>query len=163
VSWLQPDYYYSSLFAVDLGALEGLGIEGIVIDLDNTILPRDTNELESRAHEWVAEATGRFEVMIVSNNTHAYPKEIAAQLGLPILTHALKPMPRAFLAAMRRMGTTKATTAVIGDQLFTDVIGGNIAGATTVLVDPLVEQDLPHTVALRKLTAPIIRHRRPLA
>jgi HAD superfamily phosphatase (TIGR01668 family) len=163
VSWLQPDYYYSSLFAVDLAMLEALGIRGVVIDLDNTILPRDTNELEGRAHDWVADARARFEVMIVSNNTHAYPKDIAAQLGLPILTNALKPMPRAFLAAMRRMGTTRKTTAVIGDQLFTDVIGGNLAGATTILVDPLVEKDLPHTVALRKLTAPIIRHRRPLA
>jgi HAD superfamily phosphatase (TIGR01668 family) len=163
VSWLLPDYYYSSLFTVDLGMLERLGIEGLVIDLDNTILPRDTNELERRAYEWVADATSRFEVMIVSNNTHAYPRGIAEQLGLPILTHALKPMPRAFRAAMRRLGTIGRTTAVIGDQLFTDVIGGNLAGATTVLVDPLVEQDLPHTVALRKLTAPIIRHRRPLA
>jgi HAD superfamily phosphatase (TIGR01668 family) len=163
VSWLQPDFYYSSLFAVDLGMLERRGIEGLVIDLDNTILPRDTNELEQRAHDWVAEATGLFAVMIVSNNTHAYPKDIAAQLGLPIVTNALKPMPRAFLAAMRQLGTTRETTAVIGDQLFTDVIGGNLAGATTVLVDPLVAKDLPHTVALRRLTAPIIRHRRPLA
>jgi HAD superfamily phosphatase (TIGR01668 family) len=163
VSWLQPDYYYSSLFAVDLGMLQALGIKGVVIDLDNTILPRDTNELESRAHDWVADARSRFQLMIVSNNTHAYPKDIAAQLGLPILTNALKPMPRAFLAAMRRMGTTRETTAVIGDQLFTDVIGGNVAGATTILVDPLVEKDLPHTVALRKLTAPIIRNRTPLA
>jgi HAD superfamily phosphatase (TIGR01668 family) len=163
MGWLRPDYYYSSLFAVDLTMLSDRGIRGIVIDMDNTILPRDTNELEQRAHDWVDEARSRFAVMIVSNNTHAYPKDIAAPLGLPILTHALKPMPRAFRAAMRQMGTTQATTAVIGDQLFTDVFGGNLAGATTVLVDPLVEQDLPHTVALRKLTAPIIRHRRPLA
>jgi HAD superfamily phosphatase (TIGR01668 family) len=163
VSWLQPDYYYSSLFAVDLAMLADQGIQGIVIDMDNTILPRDTNALEQRAHEWVRDARSRFGVMIVSNNTHSYPKDIAAQLGLPIMTHALKPMPRAFRAAMRRLGTTKRTTAVIGDQLFTDVFGGNLAGATTVLVDPLVEHDLPHTVALRKLTAPIIRHRRPLA
>jgi len=163
MSLLQPDYYYSSLFAVDLAMLSERGIRGVVIDLDNTILPRDTNELEQRAYDWVAEARSRFEVMIVSNNTHSYPKEIAAQLGLPIMTHALKPMPRAFRAAMRQLGTTRRTTAVIGDQLFTDVFGGNLAGATTVLVDPLVESDLPHTLALRKLTAPIIRHRRPLA
>jgi putative phosphatase len=163
VRLLSPDYYYSSLFAVDLGMLESLGIRGIVIDLDNTILPRDTNELEQRAHDWVADATSRFSVMIVSNNTHAYPRDIAAQLGLPILTHALKPMPRAFRAAMRRMGTDRGSTVVIGDQVFTDVFGGNLAGAITVLVDPLVAHDLPHTRALRRLTAPIMRHRRPLA
>lgn len=163
MSWLLPDYYYSSLFAVDLGLLAERGIEGVIIDLDNTILARDTNELEERAFAWVAEARSLFRVMIVSNNTHAYPRGIAEQLGLPILTHALKPMPRAFRAAMLQLETTSRTTAVIGDQLFTDVFGGNLAGATTVLVDPLVEVDLPHTVALRKLTAPIIRHRKPLA
>ncbi len=163
MSFLTPDYYYSSLFAVDLDHLAEAGIKALIIDMDNTILPRDTNKIEPRAFEWVQEARRMFGVMIVSNNTHAYPRGIAAELGLSILTHALKPMPRAFHAAMGELGTTGKTTAVIGDQLFTDVFGGNLAGATTVLVDPLVEQDLPHTVALRRLTAPIIRHRKPLA
>jgi predicted HAD superfamily phosphohydrolase YqeG len=100
VSWLQPDFYYSSLFAVDLGMLERRGIEGLVIDLDNTILPRDTNELEQRAHDWVAEATGLFAVMIVSNNTHAYPKDIAARNARGIGLSALVTMGSPSCAAM---------------------------------------------------------------
>ena len=162
MSWFQPDLYYSSIYAVDLDLLRERGVDAIIIDLDNTILPRDTGLLDQRARDWVANAKERFRLAIVSNNTKAYPYEIAAELELPIITAALKPTTRGFRAAMRMLEVTPRETAVIGDQLFTDVIGGNRAGATSVLVDPLVEHDLPHTLLLRRLTAPIIRHEKPL-
>jgi HAD superfamily phosphatase (TIGR01668 family) len=163
VSLLIPDLYFSSLFAVDLDALSDRGVDTVLIDLDNTILPRGALTLEDRAHEWVARAKGRFKVGIVSNNSKRHPAEMAEQLGVALVAKALKPSTRGVKAAMKQLGSTPSTTALIGDQMFTDVLAGNRADVTTVLVEPLVEQDLPHTLVLRRLQARIMAGRAPLA
>jgi HAD superfamily phosphatase (TIGR01668 family) len=163
VSLLTPDLYYSSLFAVDLDELAGRGVDTILIDLDNTILPRGRLVLEDRAYEWAALAKKRFKVGIVSNNSKRHPAEMAAQLGVPLVTKALKPSTRGVKAAMTMLGSKPAATALIGDQMFTDVLAGNRADVTTVLVGPLVAQDLPHTLVLRRLQARIMAGRAPLA
>jgi HAD superfamily phosphatase (TIGR01668 family) len=163
VSLLTPDLYYSSLFAVDLDTLAGRGIDTILIDLDNTILPRGALTLEDRAHEWVAVAKKRFKVGIVSNNSKGHPVEMAEQLGVVLVAKALKPSRRGVRAAMAQLGSMPAATALVGDQMFTDVLAGNRAGVTTVLVGPLVEHDLPHTLVLRRLQARIMAGRAPLA
>ena len=163
MSLLVPDLFYSSLFAVDLDALSARGVDTILIDLDNTILPRGALNLEDRAHEWVARAKERFKIGIVSNNSKQHPVEMAQQLGVALVAKALKPSRRGVRAAMAMLGSTPATTALIGDQMFTDVLAGNRAGATTVLVGPLVEYDLPHTLVLRRLQARIMAGRAPLA
>jgi predicted HAD superfamily phosphohydrolase YqeG len=64
---------------------------------------------------------------------------------------------------MRLLDATPAETAVIGDQLFTDILGGNLLGLTTVLVVPLSQRDLPHTVLLRLIERRIMTDREPLA
>jgi HAD superfamily phosphatase (TIGR01668 family) len=163
VSLLTPDLYYSSLFAVDLDVLAERGVDTILIDLDNTILPRGALALEDRAYEWVALAKQRFRVGIVSNNSKRHPAEMAEQLGVALVAKALKPSRRGVHAAMARLGSTPATTALIGDQMFTDVLAGNRAGVTSVLVGPLAKQDLPHTLVLRRLQARIMADRAPLA
>ena len=164
MSWrLTPDYYYSSIYAVDLDELAGRGITAIVIDLDNTIVPRDTCLLDDRGRAWVAETKKRFQVAIVSNNTQAYPPVMAEELDVLLVAPAMKPLRRGFRKAMELLGVKEAETAIIGDQVFTDVLGGNRTGITTVLVDPLVPQDLPHTLVLRRIEALIMAGRHPLA
>ena len=160
---LSPDLYYSSLLAVDLDDLEARGIRAIILDLDNTILPRDTGVLDDWARHWARDARRRFKLCIVTNNTAAYPAAIARELDVGIVSRALKPTPIGLRRAMRMLQAVPGETAVIGDQLFTDVLGGNLAGLTTVLVDPLVRYDLPHTLVLRRLTGRVMAGRRPLA
>ena len=75
---------------------------------------------------------------------------------------AVKPFPFAFLIALRRVGSTRRRAAVIGDQLFTDVLGGGLLGMQTILVSPLSPTDLPHTLLLRRLEAMLLAGREPL-
>ena len=56
---------------------------------------------------------------------------------MPYIGHAGKPKSASFVCAMDRMGVTKEQTAIVGDQVFTDVLGGNLAGITTILVKPI--------------------------
>jgi uncharacterized protein len=164
VSILIPDRYYTSVEAIDLDDLRRLGVTALLMDLDNTLLPRDTGEMRQELRDWAARVTAEgLKLCIVSNNWQERVKGIASSLGIPLVARAVKPLPFAFKRAMRLLDVRPLQTAVVGDQLFTDVLGGNLVGATTVLVDPLSRTDLPHTLLLRLIEGRILSDREPLA
>ncbi len=148
----RPDHYYTCVPAVDLEALRAAGIRALLLDVDSTLLPRDSSALSPEIAAWIASLQpAGFEAILVSNNWHETIHARAAQLGLPVVAKAMKPLPFGFNAAARRLGVRIAECAVIGDQIFTDVLGGNAIGATTVLVKPLGGSDLLHTRVLRRI------------
>lgn len=160
----RPDYYVSDVCAVDLDALRAAGVKALLIDIDNTLLPRDAATVPGRYAAWVASlpASG-FGVHFVSNNWHDSIYAHAAELGFPVVAKAIKPLPFAFRVAARALGVRARECAVIGDQVFTDIVGGNLLGARTVLVEPLSATDLPHTLVLRRVERLIMAGRRPSA
>ncbi|HEY5517334.1 MAG TPA: YqeG family HAD IIIA-type phosphatase [Coriobacteriia bacterium] len=159
---LSPDSYLSSVHAVDLDDLAARGIRVLLLDLDNTLLPRDTNVVPDELKAWAAGLRDRgFSVCLVSNNWHERVHHVASELGFDLVDKAVKPLPFAFLAALRRAGAKRREAAVIGDQLFTDILGGNMLGMRTVLVSPLSATDLPHTLLLRRLEALVLKDRVP--
>ncbi len=88
-------------------------------------------------------------MVMVSNNFRERVAAIGAQLDVPAVPNALKPLPQGFLVALRRLGTRRAETVVIGDQLFTDVLGAKLLGLHAVLTQPIVPKDFPLTRVLR--------------
>jgi HAD superfamily phosphatase (TIGR01668 family) len=161
---LTPDLYYSSVAAIDLDDLARRGVTALLIDLDNTLLPRDTSQFTREALDFAASVSGHgMRACLVSNNWHERVHSAAQELGFELVPRALKPLPFAFRKGLRILGATAAEAAVIGDQLFTDVLGGNMVGALTVLVCPLSATDLPHTLLLRRLEARILKGREPEA
>lgn len=164
VSMLAPDLFYTSVTAIDLVALRESGVRHLLLDLDNTLMPRDTSALPSEVRSWIASLpTAGMAACLVSNNWHAHVASVAEDIGLPIVAKALKPFPSAFRRALAVLGSTPAEAAVIGDQLFTDVLGGNLLGMTTVLVSPQSTSDLPHTLLLRRVERRVLAGRSPLA
>jgi HAD superfamily phosphatase (TIGR01668 family) len=161
---MAPDLYYSSVHAIDLDALWADGVRALLLDLDNTLLPRDTNVVPDSLKAWVAGLKARgFRVCLLSNNWHERARVVAGQLGLPIVDHAVKPVPFAFLRALSRAHARPREAAVVGDQLFTDILGGKLLGMRTVLVRPLSATDLTHTLLLRRLEAIVLKNRSPLS
>jgi HAD superfamily phosphatase (TIGR01668 family) len=161
---LAPDSYYSSVHAIDLDALSREGVRVLLMDLDNTLLPRDTNVVPEDLKAWAAELAARgFRVCLVSNNFHERVRAVASELGFDIVDHAVKPLPFAFLRALARAQARRSEAAVVGDQLFTDILGGRLLGMRTVLVSPLSGTDLPHTLVLRRLEALVLRGSAPQA
>ena len=113
--------------------------------------------------EWVRDLADRgFRVCLVSNNWHERVSTVAEELGFELVAKAVKPLPFAFLRALSKLGSTRRSSVVVGDQLFTDVLGGKLLGMRTVLVLPLSTYDLPHTLMLRKLERLVLAGRQPL-
>lgn len=161
---LSPDFYYSSVTAIDLAVLRQAGVRHLLVDLDNTLMPRDRSEIPPEIRTWVdALPELGMDACLVSNNWHAHVRGVADVIGLPIVAKALKPFPSAFRKGLRVLGGTPDTTAVVGDQIFTDVLGGNLLGMMTVLVLPQSTSDLPHTLLLRRAERRVLAGREPLA
>lgn len=154
---LAPDQYLASAMDVDLASLKASGVEGLIVDLDNTLVPRYENEPSDDLRGWL-EAVGDMglRICIVSNNWTSRVGAIADELGVSIIKGAGKPLAKAFRQGMEILGTTPSQTAVIGDQLFTDVLGGNRLGIHTVLVVPLSDKEMIHTRVLRRLECRVL-------
>ena len=149
---LRPDAFADRLSSVSLGDLAARGIAGIIVDLDNTLVGYGREELSPADAAWIAEALSRgFRVCLVSNNFTGRVERVSAELGVPAIPSALKPLPRAFVQALRVLGTPKRATIVVGDQLFTDVLGAKLVGLRSILTKPLEHRDWLGTRVLRLL------------
>lgn len=143
--------YVASLPLVDVGGLVRDGVRLVLLDRDNTCVPRDSEEAPADVRAWLdsARAAG-LALCIVSNNFHTSQVEAtAASLGCEVVHHAMKPAPFALRRAMRLAGAGPSETVMIGDQVFTDVAAGNLAGVRTVLVRPQSRSDLWYTHVFR--------------
>ena len=128
-----------SIYEIDPEALARRGIKLLLADLDNTLVPYGVPEPTGRVRAWEAalRAAG-VTLFILSNNRHPQrASRFSAALGVPFIGHAGKPKPASFYKAMKRMNCTRAQTAIVGDQVFTDILGGNNAGIITLLVEPI--------------------------
>jgi hypothetical protein len=159
---LRPDEYLTDVLAIDLEGLRRDGIEALIMDLDNTILPRDTGIMPPEVAGWVRSLAGEgFRVCLVSNSFHERAVKVAAEFELPLVAKAVKPLPFAFLEAFRIVGSRGRRCAVVGDQYFTDILGGKLVGCHTIMVLPQSVSDLPHTLVLRRLERLIMAGERP--
>ena len=161
--FLEPERYFARVTRIHPQAdLLACGYAHVLLDMDNTILSRATHDVPIDVRTWLAEVrSAGVAVCLLSNNWHAAPYELAAQLDLPVVAKACKPLPHGYLAARQVLGARSADTVVVGDQLSTDVVGAHLLGMAAYLVCPLVEQDLPHTVALRALERALLGARAP--
>ncbi len=160
---VRPDLQAALLTDVSIEALWQRGFRGIIIDLDNTVCGYHESTLAPGVPEWVRAAKARgFRLAMVSNNFHERVAAVSAQLDVPAVPSALKPLPQGFLRALRQLGTQRSETVVIGDQLFTDVLGAKLLGLHAVLTEPLVPKDFPLTRLLR-LMERLVFNRAPRA
>ena len=147
-----PDLHVASVTDVSVAWLRERGVLGVLIDADDTLLAGDDRGLEPASQAWVADLrSAGLRVAILSNGTSTRVAELGMTLGVPTIALAGKPFGFAFRRALRLLGTTAATTAMIGDQLFTDVLGARWAGLVSVLVSPLTPGRHAHTRVARRL------------
>ena len=161
--FFQPERYFSRISKIDIAKdVLDAGFSNVLLDIDNTILARDTHEMPRDARFWLSQARNagvRF--CLVSNNWHESVYDLARELDLPIVAKAVKPLPHAFLMALHKLGAKRRNTVVIGDQLITDVLGAHFLGMTAYLLQPLAEQDLKHTLLLRNVERLFMGDRQP--
>ncbi len=148
-----PDGYAESIYQVDLPALKRQGIKGIITDLDNTLVGAGDPHANPRLLQWFEEVRAAgFGLTIVSNNHRVRVSTFADPLALPYIYRARKPFKGPFRKVLKDMKWGAKETAVIGDQLLTDVFGGNRMGLYTILVLPVnLEEESFFTKVNRKI------------
>jgi len=159
---LGPNRFAPRLADVGLDDLAALGIRGLILDLDNTLIGFHETELGGEHVAWVERALARgFAIVMLSNNFSARVTGVAAQLGIACIPNALKPLPFSFLRAKRLLKLRRRQIAVVGDQLFTDVLGGTLCGYYTILTEPIAAKDFPITGVFRFFERMLLGGRRP--
>lgn len=163
MSFLTPDRLFTRVTKIDpVSDIAEAGFSHVLLDLDNTLLTRDTHEVPDDIRAWLAALSeAGIDACIVSNNWHHGAHEWAQRLGLPIVSHAIKPLPFAYVAALRKLGAKRRKTLCIGDQMVTDVWGAHAMGMKAFMVEPLVSADLKHTLLLRNLERVVMKGVRP--
>lgn len=138
INKLIPDLQVESIYEIDLAKLWEEGVRGIITDLDNTLVGAKVPLATPELIEWLKylQSLG-FKVVIVSNNNESRVGNFAKPLNIPFIHRARKPSNQAFRRAMRMMELEAEHVAVIGDQMLTDVLGGNRMGLFTILVQPI--------------------------
>ncbi|MHB8212306.1 MAG: YqeG family HAD IIIA-type phosphatase [Vulcanimicrobiaceae bacterium] len=158
-----PDHFAVRLIDVSLDELDAAGVRGLILDLDNTLVAFRTSELEEACVAWIESARRRgFSMVMLSNNFSQRVNDIATRLDIPCVPNALKPLPFGFLRALRTLALPRAAVAVVGDQLFTDVLGGKLCGLRTILTEPIEAAEFPLTRVFRFLERLVLPQRRPL-
>lgn len=152
-----PGEHVASVFDIDPVELKNKGIKGVITDLDNTLVAWDVPDATEDIRNWFQMMRDHgIQVMIASNNKEARVKLFSEPLDAEFIYSARKPLSKAFRKACKRMGLKKDEVVVIGDQLLTDVLGGNSAGLHTILVVPIVETDGFFTRFNRKIERRIL-------
>ena len=141
-----PKMYKRNILDIDYDALKKINIKCLMYDLDNTVLEVNKTIPRKEFVYLIKKLKKDFEVFIISNNTSKKRLSTCADaLGVEYVRFALKPFSRGFSLIKNKYNFSKDEMCIIGDQLMTDVLGGNRYGIYTILVDPLSEKELKVT------------------
>lgn len=139
---LFPTIDLAGVRAITPELLHQLQVRALILDVDNTLTTHDNPVPSQGVQDWLAAMRkAGIPMMIVSNNHYERVKPFAELLGLPFIEDGKKPLPSGMRRAARAMGVSPGEIAVVGDQIFTDILGGNLFGAKTILVKPIQLED----------------------
>ena len=118
--------------------LRRCGINFLMLDFDNTIVPYTTDEPTPEMERWLAELLASdIGICVVSNSKRDRVVKFCDARGIPCITHSKKPFQKGIRACRDRFSLELCHAALAGDQIYTDVLGGNCAGAVSILVTPI--------------------------
>ena len=137
-----PDIYIQSVYELPLETLKQKGIRGLIFDIDNTIAPYDVPEPDKTLIQWFEMLKQQgFRICILSNNRKKRVKKFNEKLKVLAIHRAGKPSIRKLRKAISMMKLTELETAMIGDQVFTDMRCGHTAGLYCIMTAPICNRD----------------------
>ncbi|WP_099974990.1 MULTISPECIES: YqeG family HAD IIIA-type phosphatase [Lactobacillaceae] len=159
----KPFSMLNSITDLTIKDLKELNITTIMTDLDNTLIPWNSDEYTLTLRKWLLEMDRNgIKVLVVSNNSYERVEKAVSGLDIEIVARAKKPLPFEINKYIQSHNLSKDSILFVGDQVMTDVFVGNIAGLKTILVKPLVDTDEFKTRINRQMERPILKMHRIL-
>ncbi len=157
MSILQPDFLFFRLTKITPAFLREQGLLALALDVDNTLSTHHGQEPLAGLEDWIADMQKNgIKLILMSNAFKKRVEPFAKRIGLPFQSVSLKPLPGGYFRIARRLGVRRRSLAIVGDQYFTDVLGGKLSGVRTILVTPIAPDKF---VRRRKFEARFIKNR----
>ncbi len=135
---LKPDIKLERVTDISVEILKKYNINALILDVDNTLSTHHGQILTDGLPKWLDYMKQNDILLtVLSNSKEARVMPFAEKIGLDYISLGLKPLPFGYLRALKALGTKRKNTAIVGDQIFTDVLGGNAVGLKTVLLTPI--------------------------
>ena len=130
-----PTIMVASLTDVTAEMLTARGIDLLMLDFDNTIVPYTTNEPTAEMDRWLKEMrNSNIQICVVSNSKRDRVKIFCAKYDIDCITHAKKPFPKGIRECLAKYGMKPERCALAGDQIYTDTLGARSVGLQAILV-----------------------------
>ena len=160
-----PAMIFQSARDITPDLLRRQGVRGLLLDLDGTLCPSHREDYPAWTAGWLAAMRDAgFSLFLLSNNKH--PERVAwfcRQMGIPLYLHlARKPAKKGYLQAAEMLGIPPSAIAVVGDQIFTDVLGANLAGMISIFVYSM-DLGIWYYRLRHFFEKPFLRRKRPLS
>lgn len=149
MNYFFPDIYQKSIYTIDYQKLKERGLKCLLFDLDNTCVPYTSSAPTPKLKELFSRISEDFKVIIFSNSPRKRLEIFKKELEVDCCANAGKPRKTKFLKVIKLYNYDISEVAIIGDQLVTDIYGGNRVGITTILVNPMSKIDMPFTKIYR--------------
>ena len=153
-----PQYDFHRIEEIPTAFFAQKGIRALLLDVDNTLTGDNSQEVKPEVTAWLErQRQAGLRLFVISNNREARVAPFAGRLGLEYIADAAKPSKKVVLAKMKEFGVSPQQTALIGDQLFTDILCGNLCGCVTILVEPYAPEGYGLYRIKRPLEKPFLR------
>ena len=155
---LFPDIYVKSIYEMPLEYMYKKGIRAIAFDIDNTITPYDVAEPDDKAVEFFKKLNDMgFRTCLLSNNNKERITKYNRRLKAVAIYKAGKPGTKKLLMVLKKLGVKPENAAIVGDQVFTDVLCGNLGGLTSILTAPVCDRDQLITAVKRGMERQVLK------
>lgn len=155
ISYFAPDLQLDSVLELSPGYLKDRGLQGLLLDLDCTLKDYHAFDLPAPVMAWIKMLCDEdIRLCLLSNGTTKKVSRFAEALNIPFVSKAFKPFPFGCLKALKKLSLPGSRIAVVGDQVFADVLAGRLAGLFTILVRPTS----PLEPWFTRLKRPLERH-----
>lgn len=154
-----PTIYRDRITDITVEDLKKWGIRGLLLDVDNTLTIYGSQELTPEIATWLKTMQeAGIALTVVSNALERRVAPFADKIGLRHIALSCKPSPIGFWRGIRRLGLSRRECAAVGDQVFTDILGANLGGITSILLKPIyLDNEKPFLRLRRRWEKPVRR------
>lgn len=159
MSFFIPTYQFKKLKDIDINFLINLGIDTILLDVDNTISPPSSMELFEGVDDWIYKVKEKnIKVFLTSNNYKKRVKPISEILEAEFLYLSLKPLTIRVNSFLKNKKIDKSKTLIIGDQIFSDIFFANLFGIRSILLEPQASEKNKITLLVKRKLEKLIKN-----